>query len=169
MQNYTPASLFKRLVSLMYEALLLAGVTIVALALCIPIIQMTQNTGPVSALFITIILLIAWWLYFKLSMKKRGQTLPMQIWRISLINRHGNQPNQKQLLVRYIWSVIFVVFIPSLVYLISRSKGIDVKPSAGLATIWWILPWGFALMNREKQFVYDILAGTRLVNLPKSK
>ena len=37
----------------------------------------------------------------------------------------------------------------------------------GAALIWWILPWGFALLNNERQFLYDYLAGTRLVDMKK--
>ena len=35
----------------------------------------------------------------------------------------------------------------------------------GAALIWLILPWGFALLNPDRQFLYDFLAGTRLVDL----
>ncbi len=38
-------------------------------------------------------------------------------------------------------------------------------PAFGAALIWLILPWGFALLNPDRQFLYDFLAGTRLVDL----
>ena len=38
-------------------------------------------------------------------------------------------------------------------------------PAFGASLIWLILPWGFALLNPDRQFLYDFLAGTRLVDL----
>ena len=39
------------------------------------------------------------------------------------------------------------------------------KNAATAALFWWILPWGFALFNPRKQFLYDWLAGTELIDL----
>ena len=39
------------------------------------------------------------------------------------------------------------------------------RNAAVAALFWWILPWGFALFHPRKQFLYDWLAGTELVDL----
>ena len=39
------------------------------------------------------------------------------------------------------------------------------RTAFSMALTWWILPWGFAFFNRDRQFLYDYLAGTRLVDL----
>ncbi len=166
MNTYTPAPLVRRFFSIIYEALLLSAVSFVALALCIPIVQMLHSTGLISSMIVGLSLLISWWWYFKFSIGRKGQTLPMKVWKIHVIDSQGNRPNNKQLFMRYIWSIIFMVMIPCLVYLISRQQGISAKSALALGAIWWILPWGYALLNPDRQFLYDTLAGTRLAVMP---
>jgi uncharacterized RDD family membrane protein YckC len=167
MTAYTPAPLFRRLIALIYESLLLAAVTTVALVICSPIVQLTHNNGAIVSTIVGIVLLSFWWLYYKYSIGRKGQTLAMTVWKIKLINAHGQKPQTKQLFMRYLWAVIFLMMIPSVMYLISTSRGIPPKTAAGAALIWWILPWGYAFFNPERQFLYDLLAGTRLVLDPE--
>lgn len=160
------APLWRRLCALVYEGLLLAAVTAVA-AIPAGLVAMVLNRVSVmlSSLVVMLVLLYAWWLYYKFNGKK-GQTLPMKVWKIGLANVAGYQPPLGQVRLRFIWAVVWVVFVPLFAYAGLR-HGLMLLPSTALpmALLWWILPWGFAFLNRDKQFLYDYLAGTRLVDM----
>lgn len=162
------ASLKRRLAALMYEALLIGAISALA-GMIAGVVAMLLNQSGLSILsspVVTLLLLFAWWLYFKANWHKKGQTLPMQVWKIGLVNAHtSSQPALPQLRMRFIWACVFLVFIPMLAYAGLHHNGIAPKTAAGAALLWWILPWGFALLNPDRQFLYDYLAGTRLVDL----
>ena len=68
------------------------------------------------------------------------------------------------------WACVFVVFVPLLAYVgLRHFGGMPPKAAFGAALIWWILPWGFALLNQERRFLYDYLAGARLVDVKKPR
>ena len=71
------------------------------------------------------------------------------------------------LIVEDLACVIALVLIPALAYLALRSAHIAPQTAAAAALFWWILPWGFALLNPQRQFLYDYLAGTILADQPK--
>ena len=167
MHHFPTVSFKRRLAALLYEALL-AGAVSMGGALAAGLAAMLIN--PVSALLsslaITLIMLAVWWLYFKANWYKKGQTLPMQVWKIGLRNTAGERPALPQLRLRFMWACVFIVFVPMLAYAALRHlSGVPPKPAFGVALIWWILPWGFAFLNPDRQFLYDFLAGTRLVDV----
>lgn len=167
MQNLRPVTLKRRTAALMYEALLVGAITAFA-SLVAGVAAMGLNTlSPLlSSLAVTLILMASWWYYFKLNWHKKGQTLPMQVWKIGLADLNGIQPALPQLRLRFMWACVFIVFVPLLAYLALRYlMGVPPKTAFGAALIWWILPWGFAWFNSDRQFLYDYLAGTRLVDL----
>jgi len=80
------------------------------------------------------------------------------------------RPPLPQLRLRFIWASIFIVFIPLFAYAgLRHLLNIPPKGAFGAALIWLILPWGFALFHPDRQFLYDFLAGTRLVDLNQKK
>lgn len=164
----TAASLRRRLISLLYEALLTAAVTCAAFIPAGAAAMLLKRNAPVlAAPAVSIILLAAWWWYFKSCWHKRGSTLPMQTWRLELQTASGGRPPLKQLRLRFIWACVLIVFLPLLAYAaFTHYLGIAPKAAAGAALAWWILPWGFALFHPDRQFLYDFLAGTRLVCRP---
>ncbi|KPN73356.1 MULTISPECIES: RDD family protein [Neisseria] len=167
MHHFPTVSFKRRIAALLYEALLVGAVSMGA-ALVAGMAAMALNpvSHILSSLAATLILLAVWWLYFKANWHKKGQTLPMRVWKIGLTNAAGSRPPLPQLRLRFMWACVFIVFIPMLVYAAVRHfNGIPPKPAFGVALIWWILPWGFAFLNPDRQFLYDFLAGTRLVDL----
>lgn len=119
-----------------YESLLLVGVLSVAFMLPNLVLGMGFD-----------ILLPGWALlghifavlgaYFVWYWRHGGQTLAMQTWKIRLTASNGTPPSLARLTLRY------VLAWPSIIYL-----------CAGL--LW-------ALFDRDRQFLHDRLAGTRLV------
>ena len=144
-----PVSLSRRLAALFYESLLIGSATMlsgfVAGIINTQIILHLPQAKMLAMPLTSIILLYTWWLYFKLNWHRERQTLPMRVWKIGLCDRSGNRP--------------------LIAYAGLSSLGFHGKTAMTAALFWWILPWGFALFHARKQFLYDYLAGTELVDL----
>lgn len=159
------APLKRRFAAMLYEMLLVGAATCLAALLAgIAAIFLNPVSIAVSALVTSILIMGSWWLYFRANWHGQGQTLAMRTWKIGLCDLNGIQPSLYLLRLRFIWACIFIVFIPMLAYAgLRHFLGIPPKGAVGAALIWLILPWGFALLNPDRQFLYDFLAGTRLV------
>src|SRR3546814_6232585 len=102
----------------MYEGVLLFGVVFLASYLFDTLTQsrsgMMFRHGRQAVLFIAI------GVYFILSWRKRGQTLPMKTWNIRLVSKDGQVPSLGRLLLRYvlIWPIPLLAAL--LVLLASR-------------------------------------------------
>lgn len=160
--KYEYASLPVRLAALCYESLLVAAVTFFALLVASPVAFFLRSFTELRTILIGLILLIAWYAYFLSAWQKRGQTLAMKTWRLFI-----RAQSKKQLSLRFLWAMVFVVLLPAVAYLAARQLAYRPLIALGLALVWWILPFGWAILHREKQFLYDFLAGTELVRLPK--
>ncbi|MCP1661274.1 RDD family protein [Neisseria perflava] len=167
MTTFPTVSLKRRFAALVYELLLIGAITLLAALLAgIAAIFLNPVSTNLSAFVTAVLVLAFWWYYFRTNWMIKGQTLPMQTWKIGLCNRQGARPPLHQLRLRFMWACVFIVFIPLLAYAALRYWGnIPPKTAFGAALIWLILPWGFALLNPDRQFLYDFLAGTRLVDL----
>ncbi len=87
----------------------------------------------------------------------------MKAWQLQLTNERGQTPVLQQLRMRFIWAVLFLVLVPALSYIVlSHLSSLPPKPRFYLSLVWWLLPWGFACFHPSKQFLYDVLAGTRI-------
>ncbi|WP_373741093.1 RDD family protein [Neisseria sp.] len=161
------APLKRRFAALLYELLLVGAVTVLASFAAGAAAMLLNKLSPLPASFAAILILMgAWWMYFKICWHKKGGTLPMKVWQIGLTDLSGARPVPNRLLLRFMWACVFLVFIPLLAYAALRHwGGIPPKPAFGAALIWWMLPWGFALFHPDRQFLYDFLSGTRLVDL----
>jgi len=119
-----------------YESILLACVLLVGFLLPELALGMAYNIAwPGWALWGHVFIVIG--AYFAWYWRHGGQTLAMQTWKIRLSTPSGTTPTLAQLALRY-----FLAW-PSLIFL-----------GAGL---FW------AIFDRDRQFLHDRLAGTRLV------
>ncbi len=126
----------RRLASMAYESLLMLGVLSVSFML--PHLALGIGFGTVLPgwVLLTHVFLVLG-AYFIWYWHHGGQTLAMQTWKIRLAAPSGAQASLARLALRY------VLAWPSVLYL-----------GAGL---FW------ALFDRDRQFLHDRLAGTRLV------
>ena len=163
------APLKRRFAALLYESLLIGSVTILAgIVAGIVNTAISRNAPALAAaipLLTSLVFLAAWWQYFRLNWQREGQTLPMRVWQIGLTDLAGSRPGKKQLLLRFAWACVLLVFLPLLAYAALQQLGWHGRNAAVAALFWLILPWGFALFHPRKQFLYDWLAGTELVDL----
>lgn len=130
------SGLRRRLASMAYESLLLLGVLSVSFMLPHLGLGMAFNIAlPGWMLLIHVFIVLG--AYFVWYWHHGGQTLAMQTWKIRLTTPSGAKPSLARLVLRY------ALAWPSLVYL-------------GAGLLW-------ALFDRDRQFLHDRLAGTRLV------
>lgn len=135
----TTAPLRIRLASMLYESVLLAGVLAVAFLLPHALLGYFAHyaAAPGTLWGHLFLLLFAYFAWFWLH---GGQTLAMKTWRIRLINAQDEPLELWQVILRYLLA----------------------WPSLGLAGagLWW------SLIDRDRQFLHDRLARTRLVRVP---
>lgn len=133
-----PASIRRRLASMLYESFLLLGVLSAAFILphlLLGLVWQVALPGLLLWLHVFIVLLA----YFGWLWKRNGQTLAMQTWKIKLVTANGMPLANRQIFLRY------ALAWPSLL-------------ACGIGILW-------ALVDRDRQFLHDRLAGTRLVRI----
>jgi uncharacterized RDD family membrane protein YckC len=134
-----PASFLARLAAMVYELLLVTAVLFVA---SLPFLYLVGSavTGWRHAVF-QLYLAGVLFAYFSAFWMRSGQTLAMKTWRIRLVDQNGGRPTLRQCALRFVLALIGLLL-------------------AG-AGFWW------ALFDRDRQFLHDRIAGTRLVRVPR--
>lgn len=130
-----PAPLARRLLSLTYEAILLAALLWCA-ALFYDIVEGLVTSGHARRLFQAYILGLCG-AYFVWQWTHGGQTLPMKTWRLKLVTADGGALGARQAWTRFALATVSLLAL-------------------GLGYTW-------ALFDREQQFLHDRLARTRIV------
>ena len=130
------ASLRLRLVSLVYEGILLFAVLFVSSYLFLSLARDAQSGLP-RAIF-QIYLLSVCGAYFVFCWARTGQTLPMKTWRMRIVTKEGSGLSAGRAFRRYLLA------IPGML--------------SGISLLW-------ASFDRERQFLHDRLAGTRIVRV----
>lgn len=130
------AGLRRRLASMAYESLLLLGVLSVGFMLPHLALGMAFNIAMPGWMLLSHVFIVLG-AYFVWYWHHGGQTLAMQTWKVQLSTASGAEPSLARLTLRY------ALAWPSLIYL-------------GAGLLW-------AIFDRDRQFLHDRLAGTRLV------
>lgn len=130
----------RRLSAMAYDAVLLVGVLAITFLLPNAVIAAALGRTPPNWVLVSHVFLVLlayfWWFW-----AHGGQTLAMKTWKIRLVSANGGgPPGNAQILVRY------VLAWPSLLFY-------------GAGVVW-------ALFDRERQFLHDRLAGTRIEFAP---
>ena len=130
-----PAVLGIRLLSLVYEALILAALLLVATALFTALFGETRGEPLHAAL--QVYLLCVTGSFYVWSWTQGRRTLPMRTWRMRLLDTAGHPLGVRRAVMRYLAALAgYSLF--------------------GLSILW-------ALIDQEHLFLHDRLAGTRLV------
>ncbi len=129
------AGLRARILSMTYEAVLLTGLLGIATAFFIAVFG-DSRSQPLRTVLQLYLLLIAG-IYLVWSWTGSRRTLPMRTWHMRLVDRRGHCPSVRIAITRYIVAVL------------------------GIAACTVGLIW--VLIDPERQFLHDRIAGTRLV------
>lgn len=135
-------SILRRLAAMVYESLLIFGIIAVGFVLPHALLgTFAHVTSPVWAVRAHfILLLMAYCTWFWLN---GGQTLAMKTWKMRVVDKSGRALRPLQAVLRYLaaW--------PSLIFF-------------GIGILW-------ALFDKDKQFLHDRIAGTRIIMVPPKK
>jgi len=148
--------------SLFYEAFLAFGIALATAFVFSVLTQMRHALQGRIALGVAIALVLG--AYFTWSWT-RGRTLPMQTWRLRIVDAQGRPLTPARAWLRYLLSFVWVV--PPLAFF-AHQRVTDWKPVT-VALLAWIAVW--ALLSRlhpQRQFWHDAWAGTRLVEAPQA-
>lgn len=126
----------RRLASMLYEGLVVFSILLIGFWLPQALLSGIGLGFSARGLWLHVfVLLMLYFLWFWLN---GGQTLPMKTWKLKLANPDGSPPRPAQALLRYLaaWPSILVF---------------------GIGILW-------ALVDKDKQFLHDRIAGTRIVS-----
>jgi uncharacterized RDD family membrane protein YckC len=126
----------RRVACMLYESLLLLGVLSITFMVPHLLLGMGFRIALPGWMLVAHVFLVLG-AYFIWYWSHGGQTLAMQTWKIQLTTPDGNPPSMTRLILRY------VLAWPSTIYF-------------GVGLMW-------AVFDRDRQFLHDRLAGTRLV------
>jgi uncharacterized RDD family membrane protein YckC len=154
-------SIRRRLIAMVYETFLLLAVEMLAVALWMLV---TRNHH--EALYqhgLKAYLFVVTGAYFVHAWSGSGHTLAMKTWRMRLVTEEGARVPLRSAVLRYL--LAWGWFLPAL--LLCAVFGIRDKGGIAAVLLLGVLAWGLtALFDRERRFLHDRLAGTRLVSLP---
>ena len=161
----TRASLAPRLGALLYEALLLIAMAFVVGFALLPLISPAgtadRTTLTVPPLFARTMLFCvlaggaAW--YYLWSWSDGRRTLPQKTWRLRLVEAQGRDLTRRTALVRYVAGWIG----PSIALAVDAAM--QPRGSARFAALLLGLNYAWAVFDRDRQFLHDRIAGTRVV------
>ncbi len=124
--------LWRRVASMLYEAILLFAVAVFAGWVFYAASGGRDATQGALRYELQALILVMFAAYFLWCWLRGGQTLPMKAWKIRLVD-----VSPRRALLRFLLALVLV--------------------PTGVSIAW-------ALVDRERQFLHDRLAGTRLVN-----
>ena len=129
--------IMRRLFSMLYEALLVLATLFFAAYIFIALTQNSQSATVKIIFRCYLVLVMA--TYFLWFWCKGGQTLAMKTWRLRLVSAAGNSLTFAQCGLRFVAAFV----------------GIGL---GGVGVLW-------ALIDRDRQFLHDRIAGTKLILL----
>lgn len=150
----------RRLAAFVYEGLLVFGVLVISGYLYSSLTQQRHALQGLHGLQIFEFAVLG--LYFCWFWCHGGQTVAMKTWHIRLVNAHGAAVSARQALMRYV--LCWVWFLPALAVL-AWSGRLDGLQTVGALTTGILAYAALAQWREDKQFLHDVLAGTRLLDV----
>lgn len=126
----------RRLASMLYESLVVFSIILIGFLIPQAVIAGFGMIASTRLMWIHVFLLLM--LYFVWFWLNGGQTLPMKTWKLRIANADGSPPRPVQALLRYMAAWPSVALF-------------------GIGIFW-------ALIDKDRQFLHDRIAGTRIVS-----
>ena len=142
-----------------YEGVLLFGVLMVAGYLFSSLTQ--QRHALAGRHGLQAFLFVVLGIYFGWFWSRGGQTVAMKAWHIKLVDRNGQPVSQSRAVARYLMSWLW--FAPAL--LVVWLSGVRSPSGPFMALGMGVLAYAMlALLLPSRQFLHDVVCGTRLVS-----
>jgi uncharacterized RDD family membrane protein YckC len=147
---------------MVYEAFLLLAVEMLAVGVYLFATQNRHTPAYEHGLKFFLFLVTA--AYFIHFWTDSGHTLAMKTWRIKLVKLGFARVPLRAAALRYL--LAWGWFLPALaVCYLFKLTG---KTEVSAALVIGVVAWGMtAFLDKDRQFLHDKLAGTRLISLPK--
>jgi uncharacterized RDD family membrane protein YckC len=150
--------------SFVYEGLILFGILLIPGAVGALIVAVTgQQHSARSDIALQVISFAIYAAYFTWFWTQRGQTLPMQTWRIKVVTADGHPLSWARAFVRYLASWLWVApaaIIAALNHWSFREEPRAMVASASVGVLGYAL---LALALPQRQFLHDLICSTKLV------
>ena len=143
---------------MLYESMLLFGIAFGAGLVFSIAGQVRSGIDPRRPLLLAFVAVV-FGIYFAWCWSKSGQTLAMRTWKIRMADRAGGRVGQWRAVFRYacswLWGLPPLAFIAPLHL---RAWGVTA------AVLGWMAFWALlSFAHPQRQFLHDVLAGTRLL------
>ena len=155
-----PPSIRRRLIAMVYETFLLLAVDMLAVALWMLVTRNRHDALYQHGLKAWLFLVTG--AYFVHAWHGSGHTLAMKTWRLRLVaDGHARVPLRTAVL-RYLlaWGWLLPALLLCAAFGITSKGGVGAMLALGVAA--WALT---ALLDKERRFLHDRLAGTRVATL----
>lgn len=146
-----PASPWRRLMCIVYEGIVLFGVTFFFGYAFSALTQFKGDAGALRWAF-QVFMAAVLGVYFAWSWSAGRRTLPMKTLGVRLVTRDGRAPGPARALARY------AIALAMLSLALAAARYLH-----GAFAVFVLVPPGWALLDRERRGLYDVVAGTRLV------
>ena len=151
----------RRLISLVYDVFLIAAVAMLGMLVYVLVFSKMSDSFHAYARTVALIIITA--AYFVHAWTGSGHTLAMKTWRIKIVKVGVATVPTGAAIVRYVMGWGFI--LPGL--LASYFLHLNWKQAMGAVAI-NVVVWALlALLDKDRQFLHDRIAGTRLISLPK--
>ena len=154
-----PPGLMRRLASFIYEGVVLFGVVFIAGWLYSTLTQ--QRNALVGTQGLQAFLFLILGIYFIWFWSHGGQTVAMRAWHLRVVDAQGRPLTQARATARYLAAWLW--FLPALASV--HLLGLDQSTGAIFGAIFAGVA-GYLLLARlhpQRQFLHDVICGTRLV------
>ena len=152
-------ALIRRMAAFVYEGVLLFGL-VMAVGLVFGVLA-DQRHGLSHRAGLQVALFLALALYFIGFWLKNGQTLAMKTWHLKLVQANGMNPSPMQAALRFVASWLW--FLPSLL-LSYLAQWHQTSQIMAMLAIWVVVYASLCLLLPRRQFLHDLLVGTRLID-----
>lgn len=154
-----PASLALRAATMVYEGVLLFGVTFAAGLAVLALSGWSTPVSGVRRLILQAALFVVIGAYFVWCWSRSGQTLALKTWKLRVVDRDGHNPSLARATARYLLS--WTLFLPGLAYIAAfepSRNGSFVALALGFGVL--LIP---AIVDPERRLLHDRWTGTRIV------
>ncbi len=156
-----PASLFKQLLAMLYDSLLIISILFLATAILLPF-----NQGEaVGGLFYNLYLLIVIYIFYSWFWRKSGQTLGMKVWKILIIDDYGYNPSWPISFLR----LISATFPPAVFLAVNNYFGL-IQTNRSIAMVsGLVFLLGYLLRLLRPYTLHDRISQTHVVDVSAVK
>ena len=148
--------------AIVYEAFCMFAVGALAIALYMLVTLNSQH--PIAKFGMNLWLVLAFGAYFMFCWIDSGHTLAMKTWRIKVVKLGYKKVPFKAALLRYLLAWGWLA--PALA--LRAALDLHGKGETAILLAIGFVAWSLtAFFDKDRQFLHDRLAGTRLITLPK--